>query len=138
MNKANCLFTLFFDDPFWVAVIERESGGRLTACKVIFGAEPTDAEIYDFVLTRYNRLVFSPPVAAPDRKPADNPKRRKRLAARRMNERGVGTRSQMALQVMREAAKQEKKAKSKQELEAEAQRRFALKQQKKKAKHKGR
>ncbi len=38
---------------------------------------------------------------------------------------------------MCQAAKQEKKAKNKQALEAELERRFILKRQKKKAKHKG-
>ena len=32
-------------------------------CKITFGAEPKDYEIYDFVLKNYYRLKFSPTVA---------------------------------------------------------------------------
>ena len=42
--------TVFFEGPFWVGVFERISDGKLSACKVIFGAEPRDCEVWDFIL----------------------------------------------------------------------------------------
>ena len=42
-----------------MGVFERVSDGRLSVCKVTFGAEPKDYEIYDFVLRNYYRLQFS-------------------------------------------------------------------------------
>lgn len=45
MDKINELIsvsgklTVFFEDPFWVGVFERVSEGKLSACKVTFGAD---------------------------------------------------------------------------------------------------
>ena len=50
---------------------------------------------------------------------------------------GVGTKSQQALQMQLEQNKQERRAKSREQKLAEAERLFALKQQKKREKHKG-
>lgn len=51
-NKSK--LTVFFDDPFWVGIFERMEGDKLSVCKVTFGAEPTDAQIYAFLLSDYN------------------------------------------------------------------------------------
>ena len=37
-------------------MFERISEGKLSVCKVTFGAEPKDYEVYDFVLRNYYRL----------------------------------------------------------------------------------
>lgn len=62
----------------------------------------------------------------------------KREAGRQTAQAGIGTRSQQTLQAQRELHKQEKKAHTKAEREAEAARRFAMAQQKRKEKHRGR
>lgn len=64
MDKESGTLTVFFDEPFWVGVFERQSKGTLSVCKVTFGAEPKDYEIYDFILKNYYQLRFSPAVAA--------------------------------------------------------------------------
>ena len=129
--------TVYFDDPFWVGVFERMEDGRLSVCKVTFGAEPKDYEVWAFVLEHYHELTFSPAVEAETRRAADNPKRRQRNAGKQMARTGVGTKSQQALQMQLEQNKQERRAKSREEKLAEAERLFALKQQKKREKHKG-
>ena len=63
MDKVSGRLTVFFEGPFWVGVFEHISERKLTVCKVTFGAEPKDYEIYDFVLKNYYRLKFSPAVA---------------------------------------------------------------------------
>ena len=40
--------TIYFDEPFWVGVFEELDGGKLSVCKVTFGAEPTDAQVWEF------------------------------------------------------------------------------------------
>ena len=130
--------TVYFDDPFWVGVFERMEDGTLSVAKVTFGAEPKDYDVLHYVLENYHELRFSEPVAREVREKADNPKRRQRAAAREMQQTGVGTRSQQALQAQREMMKTERRQITKQEREAEEQRRFELKQQKKKEKHRGR
>ena len=70
--------TVFFEDPFWVGVFERVDDGKLSVCKVTFGAEPKDYDVWEFVLRHYDELVFSPAVETEMRQIADNPKRRLR------------------------------------------------------------
>lgn len=130
--------TVFFEAPFWVGVFERIDERTLSVCKVTFGAEPKDYEVWEFILKHYYALKFSPPVEAQIRKSADNPKRRHRNARKQLQRTGVGTKSQQALQMQLEQNKQERKAKSREQKQTEAERRFVLKQQKKKEKHRGR
>lgn len=137
MNEAANKLTVFFEDPFWVGVFERTEEGRLSVCKVTFGAEPKDAEVLQFVLRRYSRLCFGASVAAPDARPSGNPKRVRREVRRQTAQKGVGTRSQQALQLQREQAKQQRSERKKEERQLEKERRFAQKQQKRKEKHRG-
>ena len=137
MEKHSGQLTVFFEDPFWVGVFEKISDGHLSVCKVTFGAEPKDREVLDFILNHYYELTFSPPVDAEIRPAADNPKRRLREAGKQMQNTGVSTKSQIALQLQREELKKERKALSREQQEEEARRRFLLKQQKRKEKQKG-
>lgn len=138
MDKASGKLTVYFEAPFWVGVFERIAGGRLSVCKVTFGAEPKDYEVWDFVLKNYHKLVFSPAVEVAERAIAVNPKRRQRDAKKQLAPKGVGTKSQQALQLQYEEMKTERKVRSREQKEAERERRFALKQRKRKEKHRGR
>ena len=129
--------TVFFEDPFWVGVFERIEDGKLSVCKVTFGAEPKDYEVWDYILHHYYELVFSPAVEMAIRHAADNPKRRSRNARKQLENTGIGTKSQQALQRQREELKTERRQFSREEREAEAQRRFVMKQEKKKEQRRG-
>ena len=129
--------TIYYEEPFWVGVFERIDNGKLSVCKVTFGAEPTDAEIYAFILKYFNHLRFSPPVKTEVKQKADNPKRRQRNAQKQLEKSGVSTKSQQALQKQYEENKLERKQRSREHREAEKQRQFELKQQKRKEKHRG-
>jgi len=129
--------TVFFEDPFWVGVMERIEDGKLSVCKVTFGAEPKDYDVWDYVLNYYYGLVFSPVIEMEIRQVADNPKRRSRNARKHLENTGIGTKSQQALQRQREEMKTERRQISREEREAEAQRRFEMKQAKKKEKRRG-
>jgi len=137
MDAESGKLTVFFEEPFWVDVFERISGGKLSVCKVTFGAEPKDYEVLDFILKHYWELTFSPAVETGVRQRADNPKRRQRSAGKELRTLGIGTRSQQVLQRQREERKTEKKHVSRERQQAEKERQFALKQQKRKAKHRG-
>ena len=144
MSKINKLIsvsgklTVFFEEPFWVGVFECGSDGKLSVCKVTFGAEPKDYEIYDFVLKNYYRLRFSPAVETDVKEAAHNPKRMQREARKQIQNTGIGTKSQQALKLQQEQMKMERKTVSREQREAEKLRQFELKQQKKKEKHRGR
>lgn len=137
MEKVSGKLTVFFEPPFWVGVFERIEDGKLTVSKVTFGAEPKDYEVYDFILHHYYELKFSPPISANIKQFADNPKRRQRAAQKQVQNTGIGTRSQQALQLQMEEGKTERRQRSKEQRDAEKQRQFDLKQQKRKQKHKG-
>ena len=137
MDTEYVSLTVFFENPFWVGVFERVSNGKLSVCKVTFGAEPKDYEVWEFVLNHYYKLAFSPTIESEVKKNADNPKRRQREARKRLGACGIGTKSQQALQMQREEIKIERKQISRAQREAEKQRQFDLKQQKRKEKHKG-
>ena len=129
--------TVFFEDPFWVGVFERIDDEKLSVCKVTFGAEPKDYDVWEFILRHYDELVFSPAVEAESRQTADNPKRRLRNVRKQTERRGIGTKSQQALQLQREELKTERRQISREQRDAEAQRRFEMKQLKKKEKRRG-
>ena len=129
--------TVFFEEPFWVGVFERIEDGKLSVCKVTFGAEPKDYEVLDYILHHYYEMVFSPAIETEIRQAADNPKRRSRNARKQLENTGIGTKSQQALQRQREEMKTERRQISREEREAEAQRRFVMKQTKKKEKRRG-
>lgn len=137
MDTESGKLTVFFEGPFWVGIFERISGGKLSVCKVTFGAEPKDYEVWDFILKHYYELKFSSAVETEVKQTADNPKRRQRKARKQLQTLGVGTKSQQALQMQREEMKIQKKRISKEQREAEKQRQFDLKQQKRKAKQRG-
>ena len=137
MGESSGKLTVFFENPFWVGVFERIDDGRLSACKVIFGAEPKDHEVWDFVLKNYYQLKYSPTVDVVVRKEATNPKRVQRELHKASAHTGIGTKSQQALQLQREENKLAKKTLSREQREAENRRQFDLKQQKRKEKHRG-
>ena len=138
MDRVHVTFTVFFEDPFWVGVLESAAEGKQKVCKITFGAEPKDYEIQRFLLENYHRLRFSPAVTVKEEIPIRNPKRLQRELRKQTQNTGVGTRSQQALQMQREAMKTERKERGKAEREAEKERLFHLKQQKRKEKHRGR
>ena len=129
--------TVFFEDPFWVGVFFFFYYGKLSVCKVTFGAEPKDYDVWEFILQNYDRMVFSPAVETETKQTADNPKRRLRNVRKQTERRGIGTKSQQALQLQREELKTEHRQISREQRDAEAQRRFEMKQLKKKEKRRG-
>ena len=110
MGEVWCRLIVCFEDPFWVGVFVRIQDGKLAAAKVTFGSEPKDYEVSEFILRRYYSLQFSPAVETAVKEMKKNPKRMQR----------------------------ERKVKSQEKKLAESKRRFEMKQQKKKEKHRGR
>ena len=59
MDKVSGKLTVFFEEPFWVGVFERISDGKLSVCKVTFGAEPKDYELDDFILKKITLITIN-------------------------------------------------------------------------------
>ncbi len=131
--------TILFENPFWIGLFERIDGNKYEVCKITFGAEPKDYEVYDFLLKNWHKLKFSPPVKTEkieERK--INPKRMQREINSQLKNKGIGTKARQALKLQHEQGKLERKVKSREQKEAEKERQFALRQEKKKEKHRGR
>ena len=138
MEETASTLTVLFEDPFWVGIYERESDGRYQVCKIIFGAEPQSAQVYQYLLQNWQRLRFSPALesttAAATR---PNPKRVQRDINKQLQQRGIGTKAQQALKLLQEQGRLERRARSRHRREAEEQRQFELRQEKRKEKHRG-
>ena len=138
MEANGSSLTVFFDPPFWVGVFERWSEGRWEACKIVFGAEPKEGELYEFLLRHYDHLRFSPSVEGfGGRRKAANPKRARRQVEKLLSSSGVGTKAQQALQRQREQCKLERTDRIRARQQAEKGRRFDLRQEKRREKHRG-
>ena len=114
MECGYARLTVWFADPFWVGVYEREAEGRLEVCRHTFGAEPKDGEGWQW-----------------------NPKRARRQARNRPEKTGAGTKAQQALQLQREVRRAERAQRHRQRDAAEEERRFRLRQERKKEKRRG-
>ena len=53
--------TVLFEDPFWIGLFEMIDQQGLRACKVTFGAEPTEKEVIEFVEKLILRDNFAKP-----------------------------------------------------------------------------
>ena len=139
MRVSKASLTVYFDPPFWVGLYQREEEDGCRVCKVTFGGEPRDQEVLDFILRRWRELRFSPPVP-PGRAAArlPNPKRMRREARKATQAAGTGSKAQQALQLQREQGKVQRKADFKERREEEQERKFALRQEKRRQKHRGR
>ena len=138
---AAITLTIFFEDPFWVGVVERQADGILQAARHLFGAEPAPTQVLEFVLYQMDRLIerssAAIPIDAAERR-AVNPKRAAREAGKALAQRGSSTQSQEALRLQLEQNKQIHQLRSKAEREAAAAYKRQLKVEKAKARHRGR
>ena len=118
--------TVLHDGQFWIGIFEHADEGRYGACRVVFGAaEPTDVELVAFIVRRWTTLAFD--MAADPSATADA-----------VLSHGVGTKAQQAMSISYEARKIESRALAREARQAQAERRFALRRQKRKQKHRGR
>ena len=106
--------------------------------RIVFGAEPSDEEILQFVTSEWEKLSFFGDKVTETSKPAKNPKRRAREAAKALKRPAVSTKAQQALAAQREAMKQESAQARSQRRADEAEARFEQRKLKRKQKHRGR
>lgn len=130
--------TVLFEDPFWVGIFERRGNGCYQAAKVTFGAEPSNEQLYRFLLEHYNDLRFSDPIADDgEQVHTANPKRLKRDAKRQMERQGVGTKAQRALAAQHAQSKIERERISREQRQREDEHRYELRRRKARSRHRG-
>ena len=138
---ANIKATIFFDKRYWVVTFERTDKEGYAGAKHIFGAEPADPEVYEFVLNHYQELKFGEPKEFTLEIKRMNPKRVQKEVRREMERMKETTKpSTFAQDYMREELekkKLQKKHQSSAEKQARKEEQFILKQEKKKEKQRG-
>lgn len=138
MKQSSCKLTLLFQDTFWVGIFEDECEKEYNVAKIVFGAEPTEAQLYEFILKNYNNISFKKTESQTlSNQKKVNYKKLQREVKKQQNEKGIGTKAQNALKIQHEVAKVERIKKRKEIKELERDRMYKLKQIKKKEKHKG-
>lgn len=138
--------TVLFDAPFWVLLYEREFQGCYEACRIVFGAEPTDQQIYEYLMEHWRDLSFSPSIIMTTERKSErriNPKRRQRearkqtSAAKNHTMNTIGTKAQQALKLQREQGKLIRQTRSREQKQANAARKRKILENKHKEKHRG-
>ncbi len=74
--SVSSTLTVYHDGQFWVGLAERVENGRYGVARIVFGAEPSDEEILQFVVVKWEKLSFFGDDPTEASKPAKNPKRR--------------------------------------------------------------
>lgn len=133
--------TIFFEKTYWVGIFERTDKQGFSAAKHIFGGEPSDIEIHEFILTHYSELKFGVLKELSVQIKRMNPKRMQREVRREMERTKETLRpSTFAQDYMKEELEKQKKVRNSitsLEKQAHQDKLFAIKQLKKKEKHKG-
>lgn len=138
MDKTVSKLTVLFEEPFWIGIYERENDGKYEVCKITFGAEPKEYEVYDFILKNWIKLRFSPSIEVEKiGEKHINPKRMQRAIRNQLQNTGIGTKAQNALKLQQEQGKLERKSRFREDREAEKEHQFKLQQEKRKEKHRG-
>ncbi len=133
--------TIFFKDPYWVGLIEIERESCLYAATHIFGAEPADQVVYQFVLRDLAELLphMTAGISVEATKHRHvNPKRKQREAHRQVMQRGMSTKAQEAVKQQFEQNQQERVLATRAQRDALRDHKREVARDKARAKHRGR
>ncbi|MGL9730112.1 YjdF family protein [Enterococcus sp. DIV0756] len=132
--------TIYFDGSFWCGLIEDEIDNRYQAIRYVFGPEPKDADVWEFVVKQLPQILEQSGTVASQKRSGEkklSPKRMQRLINREKRQPVLSTKAQLAMSELREQAKAEHKSQKKQRKAEQADKRFQQKQAKKREKHRG-
>ncbi len=136
-TSVSSTLTVYHDGQFWVGLAEHVEDGGYGAARIVFGAEPSDEEILQFVVGKWEKLAFFGDDPTEAGKPARNPKRRAREATKALKQPAMSTKAQQTLAAQREAMKRESAQARSQRRTEEAEARFEQRTLKRKRKHRG-
>ena len=94
--SVSSTLTVYHDGQFWVGLAEHVEDGRYGVARIVFGTEPSDEEILQFVASKWEKLSFFGDEPTEASKPARNPKRRAREAAKALKQPAMSTKAQQA------------------------------------------
>lgn len=128
---------VFFEDPFWIGLFYLRNDKNVYVERVVFGSEPQDGEIYNYVLYNYQKMSFKAVYHDDITVKPKNPKRMLRIIKKQNQNLRVGTKSMQALKKQHELNKQENKRSQKELKRIKDDYLYQLKKQKRKARKRG-
>lgn len=140
-REVSSTLTVYHDGQFWVGVVEHVERDELSVARVVFGAEPSNEDVYTWVLAHWSGLRLSEACVSADARTghmADNPKRRAREASKALRARGASTASQLALARERERVKGEARSAKQSARERGKREQWELRCEKRRLRHRGR
>jgi hypothetical protein len=132
--------TILFDGRFWIGIFERRDAENYAVARHIFGSEPSDAEIYDFVLNSWEALKFTAPITDCVVHIKRKNFKRRQKEIRKLVGSLPAHRMTYAQDVLRQELEKKKKLRvslNAQEKQEKLDQKFLLKQEKRKQKHRG-
>lgn len=133
--------TIYHDGQYWVGVLEQQEQDQLKAAKWLFGTEPKDTEVLEFIFHQATELLDQTTHSLDHLMKSNskriNPKRLARQVAKEMAERGVSTYAEQAMQKELEGKKRERNILNREQKKLIQQRKRELAIQKRKNKHRG-
>lgn len=134
--------TIYYDGQFYIGLIENISENKYKAYRYVFGNEPKDHEVLDFVNKNLFDFIKNDkhggiPIKQ-DKVKKINPKRLQRKVAKELKKPSISTKAEEALKAEFELRKKEKSVTCKRLKEARKEYIRNIKVQKSKNKHKGR
>jgi hypothetical protein len=133
--------TVQLKNSLWIAIFERDDDEGYAVARHIFGAEPTDPELYEFVSGNYFALKFTEPhnniKLDIKRKKYKRMVREVRKEMKKSSQHPPSSRAQDVLREELEKNKKVRKSLTREQKQAEKDAKFALKQSKKKKKMRG-
>jgi hypothetical protein len=134
------ILNVFYDDRCWVALFTVAEDNTEKYAWVLFEKEPSDVELYEYVLDNYNELKFSELCRIEGRNVTiKNPKRRQREISKELHN---GLRIKKSYESIKLSVQQNEKKQKRAEKKLKKQNEddfvFHLRQKKRKEKHRGR
>jgi len=131
------VFTVFFEDPFWVGVLEENYNGINYMGKHIFGAEPSNSELLLFYVYEFENIKKIKISETDIKTKKMNFKKSISKSRKTQNKIGVGTKSQNLFKIAFEKTMCIKKKEMKLEEIMNNEEKYKKKQEKKLDKKKG-
>lgn len=88
---------VFFEGPFWIGVFYLNDEKERFVERIVFGDEPKDSEIYNYILYHSQKLSFKAAYQSKIKDKPKNPKRMLRIIKKQSSNLEVGTKSMQAL-----------------------------------------
>lgn len=137
MNKGSQCLKVYYEDSFWIGIIERRSDGLLEVYRMTFTSEPKEPEIYELV-QHMKSVKFSPAVEDELKQHSGSFKHRLKESRREMKAEGIGTKSQQAMKLKQQQENAERKSTKRALKDEYTKTKYQAKCEKRKKKQRGR